>query len=245
MDYDDFAELYDRQYALYRDDLAFYGDLAAHADGPVLEIGAGSGRVTAFMARRGARVTGVEPSARMLERARARLGGDASRVTLVRGDARTVRLDATFALAVIPFNALMHLYTPEDQLAALTNVRAHLRPGGELALDLSLFGTVPTGVLRHADETFHGPRGRTDVTFVQDRDDARQTLVTRYFVDTTHGDGHVTREHHTLTQRWFTRWELEWLLRHAGFAPPRVHGGFRGEPLMEGSETMVIRTLAV
>jgi SAM-dependent methyltransferase len=236
VDYDDFTELYERQYALYRDDLAFYGDLAAHADGPVLEVGAGSGRVTAFMARRGALVTGVEPSARMLDRARERLAGDSGRVTLVQGDVRTVRLETRFALAVIPFNALMHLYTPDDQLAALRNVHAHLRRGGTLALDLSLFRVETPGVLRHADETFYDGGRRTDVTFVQTNDSARQLLVTRYFVDTTHGDGTVTRSHHTLTQRYFTRFEIEGLLRYAGFD---------GGPLVAGSDTMTIRARAV
>ena len=52
MNYDDFADLYDHQYELYRDDLHFYAGLAERAGGPVLEIGAGTGRVTAHLTRR-------------------------------------------------------------------------------------------------------------------------------------------------------------------------------------------------
>ena len=52
MNYDDFADLYDHQYDLYRDDLHFYGQLAERVGGPILEIGSGTGRVTAYLARR-------------------------------------------------------------------------------------------------------------------------------------------------------------------------------------------------
>lgn len=72
MNYDDFADLYDHQYDLYRDDLHFYAQLCERVGGSVLEIGAGTGRVTAYLARRGVDVTGLEPSAKMLEKARQR-----------------------------------------------------------------------------------------------------------------------------------------------------------------------------
>ncbi len=242
MDYTPFADLYDRQYALYRDDLHFYAGLARGA-GSVLELGAGSGRVTLELARTGARVTGLEPSGGMLDRARARLVGAGVEARLIQGDMRDFDLEEHFDLIVAPFNALMHLYTARDQVATLRNVRRHLRPGGSFAFDVYVPSFGPEGVLRHEGETFYeakadGRRARTDVFVLQHIDRLNQLATTEYFVDTGE-NGLLRREYHTLTQRYYTRFELEWLLRHAGFKA-RFAGSFEGGPLGEESEVMVV-----
>ncbi|GAA5512111.1 cypemycin N-terminal methyltransferase [Deinococcus carri] len=245
MNYNDFAALYDHQYDLYRDDLHFYAGVAERAGGPVLEVGAGTGRVTAFLARRGVRVVGLEPSARMIERGLSRAREQGLDLTFVQGDARTFRLEERFPLVIAPFNALMHLYTPGEQLAALENLRAHLAPGGAFVFDLYVPRYGEMNTLRHEGETFHRPDGsRTDVFLVQRHDRPRQHVTTEYFVDTTAPDGLLRRQHYTLTQRYYTRFEMEWLLRCAGFEPPRVTGSFQGGPLEEGSDVMVFQTRA-
>ena len=246
MDYDQFADLYDHQYDLYRDDLHFYAGLGERAGGPVLEIGAGTGRVTAFLARRGVDITGLEPSGRMIERGRERAAKDTLRVTFAQGDVRTFQHEQKYALAIAPFNALMHLYTPNEQLQALENIHAHLHSGAPFAFDLYVprFGKMST--LRHEGETFHAPDGRrTDVFLVQRHDRVRQHITTEYHVDTTAPDGTLTRRHYTLTQRYYTRYEVEWLLRFAGFESPRVTGSFQGGPLERGSDVMVFQTRAL
>lgn len=247
MNYDDFADLYDHQYDLYRDDLHFYGQLAERVGGAVLEIGAGTGRVTAYLSRRGADITGLEPSARMLERARMRAGREQLSLKLVQGDVKTFRMEQRFELIIAPFNALMHLYTPNEQLQALENIHAHLAPGGQLVFDLSVprYGTQAT--LRHEGETFYVGKERTDVFLVQRLDEVKQRVTTDYYVDTvgvdTVGEGGVLRRRFfSLEQRYFTRYEVEWLLRCAGFESPRVQGGFQGGPLTAASETMVFLT---
>ena len=118
----------------------------------MLEIGAGTGRVTAYLSRRGADITGLEPSARMLDRARARAEREHLTLKLVQGDVKTFRLEQRFELVIAPFNALMHLYTPNEQLQALENIHAHLAPGGQLVFDLS----VP----RYGATSHPAPRGR-------------------------------------------------------------------------------------
>lgn len=240
MDYDDLADLYDRQYGSYRDDLHFYTRLAQDAGGRVLELGAGSGRVGVHLARRGLDVTGVEPSVRMLDRARARATDAGVDVRWLQGDMRTLDLTPErFDLIAAPFNALMHLYSPQEQLAALRRVRAHLAPGGTFAFDVYVpnFGTQ--GVLRHEGETFVDGGHRTDVFVMQRVDAVRQIVTTSYFVDTTDPEGRLSRQHRELTQRYFTRFELEWLLRSAGFVA-RFAGSFEGGPLDERSHVMVV-----
>ncbi|SMB91401.1 class I SAM-dependent methyltransferase [Deinococcus hopiensis] len=243
MNYDDFAELYDRQYDVYRDDLHFYAGVAERVGGRVLEIGAGTGRVTAFLARRGVSVLGLEPSARMIERGQERARAEGLRLDFVQGEAGTFRLEERFALVIAPFNALMHLYTPGEQLEALQNVRQHLQPSGAFVFDLYVPRLGAMNTLRHEGETFYHPDGaRTDVFLIQRHDAPHQMLTTEYFVDTTAPGGAVTRRPYTLTQRYYTRYEVEWLLRCAGFGPPRVTGSFQGGPVTEASEVMVFQT---
>lgn len=136
MNYDEFADLYDHQYDVYRDDLHHYARVGEQARGPVLEIGSGTGRVTTFLARRGVDITGLEPSARMIERAQDRAQRDGLTVKYVQGDARTFSLDQRFDTVIAPFNALMHLYTPNEQLQAMQTIHAHLQPGGHFTFDL-------------------------------------------------------------------------------------------------------------
>ena len=137
----------------------------------------------------------------------------------------------------------MHLYTPAEQLAALENLRAHLEPGGAFAFDLYVPRYGEMNTVRHEGETFHGPDGsRTDVFLVQRHDRVRQHVTTEYHVDTTDLGGLLRRRHFTLTQRYYTRYEVEWLLRHAGFEAPRVTGSFQGGPLTDASEVMVFQT---
>lgn len=243
MNYDDLSDLYDQQYDLYRDDLHFYAGLAEGAE-RVLEIGAGTGRVTCFLARRGVNITGLEPSARMLERARARAAESRAAVQWLQGDAATFESQERFNLIIAPFNALMHLYTPAEQLASLENIRRHLTPGGRLAFDLYVPNYGAQGVLRHEGETLYKNGERTDIFLLQRIDAARQHVTTEYFVDTSSADGTLKRQHFTLTQRYYWRYEVEWLLRCAGFEIPRVSGSFQGGPYTETSEVMVFQTRA-
>lgn len=246
MNYDDFADLYDHQYDLYRDDLHFYAGVAERAGGPVLEVGAGTGRVTAFLTRRGVDVVGLEPSGRMIERGQVRAAKEGLNLHFQQGDARTFRLETRFQMVIAPFNALMHLYTPNEQLQALENLHAHLITGGQLIFDLYVprFGKMNT--VRHEGETFFGADGsRNDVFLVQRHDKVRQHITTEYHVDTTAPDGSLKRRNYQLTQRYYTRYEVEWLLRFAGFESPRVTGSFQGGPLEKGSDVMVFQTRAL
>lgn len=243
MNYDDFADLYDHQYDIYRDDLHFYASVAEKVGGPVLEVGAGTGRVTAFLARRGVNITGLEPSARMIARGQERAAKENLGLKFVQGDVRTFKLEERFPLIIAPFNALMHLYTPNEQLQALENLHAHLVTGGQLIFDLYVprFGKMHT--LRHEGETFHAPDGtRTDIFLMQRHDKVRQHIVTEYFMDSVQPGGTLKRRHFELTQRYYTRYEVEWLLRFAGFESPRVTGSFQGGPLEKSSDVMVFHT---
>lgn len=224
----DLPELYDAQYRHYRDDLAFYRRLAEDYGGPVLELGAGSGRVSAALAQAGHQVLAVERSPAMLAAARERLGakGLLERVRLVEADMRALELPGRYPLVIAPFNALMHAYTLAEQDAVLAGAAQHLDEGGAFALDLYNPNFAALERLKLEAEWEH-VGGEAGELFVYQRlDEDAQLLESRYYLDTTSADGSLRRQTATLRQRYYTRFELERALAQAGFAQRLVYGGF-------------------
>ena len=139
------AALYDYEYRRRRADVGFYRELARKRlgeSGRILELGAGSGRVTIPLARAGHEVVAVDASPAMLAKLRARVAAlpsaVARRITVVQGDLRQFDLGRKFPLAIAVFNVLEHLYTRVELDACLRCVRAHLAPAGAFAFDVQL-----------------------------------------------------------------------------------------------------------
>lgn len=238
MIYDDSADIYDLQYEAYRADVPHYVRLADDVGGPVLELGAGTGRITEALARAGHRVVGVEPAGAMRERAAARFDNApwAERITLHAGDMRDLQLGERFPLIIAPFNTLMHAYTLEDQDRTMQSVLAHLTPGGVFAFDLYRPQNVQTGVVR-AEPEWQDLQPGLDVFLVQQHDSLKQLLTSRYYIDQV-ANGQLTRRRTVLTQRYYHRFEIERLLRTHGFTY-RLYGSFQKELLTEESHYFV------
>jgi SAM-dependent methyltransferase len=136
------ARLYDLDLADDPGDLDLYLALAERADGPILELAVGTGRLAIPLAGAGHSVTGIDLDPAMLDRARARARGvDAGdRLTLVEADLVGLRLpDAgRYGLALIALNSLLVLPTRNAQRAALRTLADHLAPGGLAVVDVWL-----------------------------------------------------------------------------------------------------------
>ncbi|HEY0479629.1 MAG TPA: class I SAM-dependent methyltransferase [Kofleriaceae bacterium] len=137
------AALYDYEYRRRRADVSFYRELARRRGADrILELGAGSGRVTVPLARDGRHVVAIDRSPAMLARLEDRIGrlptAAAARITPVAGDLRSFSVRGRFPLAIAAFNVLEHLYTRGEMTACLQRVAAHLEPGGAFAFDVQL-----------------------------------------------------------------------------------------------------------
>jgi SAM-dependent methyltransferase len=137
------APLYDLEYADHRDDIAWYIEQAknyvpAPESQSILELGAGTGRITQPLARAGFRVAALDRMPPMLAHLREKAGElIGSFITPIEGDIKELPFEsATFPLVIAPFNVLMHLYTWSELLACFRSVHRVLQPDGIFALDV-------------------------------------------------------------------------------------------------------------
>ena len=235
-------DLYDEQYLDYRDDLSFYSRLADDQGGPILELGAGTGRVTATLAKRGYEVVGLDNSEAMLERARAYVASQANgkQVSLLLDDIRTFELNRTFSLIVAPFNVFAHLYTMADQDAALNSIRRHLASDGAFALDLFIPKSESNKGIKREPMLNRSLGVGRELFLVQHHNPENQLLESRYYLDTTNIDGSLYRKTAILKQRYYTRFELTRALKQAGMTRTLFYGSFNREPLTHESKQMVV-----
>jgi SAM-dependent methyltransferase len=115
----------------YEADLALWERLAGEADGPLLELGCGTGRVALHLARRGFEVTGLDREPELLASLRERAGGQPLEALL--GDAREPGLEREFALVAAPMQLLQLLAGEAERARCLCAAAALLAPGGRFA----------------------------------------------------------------------------------------------------------------
>ncbi|MBN1965072.1 MAG: class I SAM-dependent methyltransferase [Anaerolineae bacterium] len=254
--YETIARFYDAETAYMTDDLLFYTDLVAGefpavtagVDGPVLDVGCGTGRVTLHMAQAGLPVVGVDIAEAMLTRAERKLDVLADlrqRIRLVQGDVLAVDLAERFALILVPYNGFMHFRTQADQLRLLARLREWLLPGGLILLDLPnpghLYATVDDGALVLEREFFEPEQGHTVMQqSVSSLDRAAQIMDVTWIYDELLPDGLVRRTVAPLTLRYTFPAELDLLLRVAGLRRVKRYGDYDGSPFVDGCERLVV-----
>jgi SAM-dependent methyltransferase len=244
--FDLYARFYDLDYGDFDADLVMIQQFAARCGSPVLELACGTGRVLLPLARQGYRVTGVDVSPAMLEVARHKVAAEglADRITLVEGDMREFALDGCFNLAFVAVNSFMHLLTTDDQLAALACIRQHLNPGGLVLIDLfnpDLASLLDARGQVLMDKTMTDPEtGHRLVRFhARTVDLGQQTQQVTFILDELDGDGHVRRTLFPFSMRYLFRYELELLLRHAGFTVEAVYGSYDLDEFSGDSDRMI------
>jgi SAM-dependent methyltransferase len=151
----------------------FLADLAG--SGRALELGIGTGRIALPLSARGVPVHGIDLSAAMIARLRAKPGADAIGTTV--GDFATTRVEGSFALAYLVFNTISNLTSQAQQVTCFANVAAHLEAGGRFVIE------VGTPSLRRlaAGETMAVFAAEEDHWGIDEYDVANQGLVSHHF----------------------------------------------------------------
>lgn len=117
----------------YAADLPLWRQLAAQSDGPILDVGAGTGRVAIDLHRRGFDVHALDVDETLLAELRRRAPG----VPIHAADAREFSLPCRFALIIAPMQTVQLLGGADDRAGFLRCARRHLPPGGLLAVALA------------------------------------------------------------------------------------------------------------
>jgi SAM-dependent methyltransferase len=240
-EYDPLADLYDLEY-VHDYDVPFWLALARREGGPIIEWGAGTGRIAIPLSKAGFDVTAVEVSGRMVARGRSK----SEAVEWIHGDMRGVNSDKRYRLAICAFNSFLCLTHVDDALAFLRNAKEHLEPGGLLGIEVSAFSPEelaeePNGPELHHDFTRELPEGRLERFSVSDYDAASQIMEMRLFYELYGGDGALwSRRAHDLAIRITNRDELVLMLRLARFEIEAVYGGFEGEPFTAESDHLIV-----
>ncbi|WP_042445052.1 class I SAM-dependent methyltransferase [Streptacidiphilus jiangxiensis] len=237
--YDD-ADFYDQEFAGRTHDIPYFLDEAVRADGPVLEVACGTGRITLPIARAGVEVTGLDVMPSMLARARRRAEDERLTVQWLEQDCRAIRTDQRFALVFSATNAMQHLHDVDSVLAFLTSARDVLRPGGTLILDV--FNPNPAKLSRLPDEPYHHKSvvdrdgRRLDVRAATGYDAATQVL---HFTLDYLRDGSCVRTK-KVSMRCFFPQELSALCRLAGLEVVQRYGDYDRSPFTSGSPKQLL-----
>ena len=212
-----FAQRYEEWSAGMTADVSFYVELAREADGPLVELAIGDGRVAIPVAlATGRRVIGIDTSPAMLEQARHRAAAAGIALDLREGDMRDFALDEPAALIYCPFRALLHLPTWADRRRTFERVASSLRPGGRFAWNAFAFDHRVAARLDGAHQAEPLPH------------------TVRYAVGDNRLDI-VLDDGATSSLWWATKNEWLGLLDVAGLELETLYGGFAGEPFDDGS----------
>ncbi len=247
-----YAQLYDVSVPDWPGEVDFYRQRAAQArskDADVLEVACGTGRIALRLAQEGARVTGLDISPELLAVAREKSAGIPN-VRWVEGDMRTFELGQKFGLVIIPGHSFQFMLTPGDQVRCLETIQRHLVEDGVLVVHLDhqdvrwLGGQlVPEqDPLTAGAELVHpvtGQRIRRSHCWAFEPSTQTATVRMRW-------EG--LDEHGNVAERWTSdpvslhcvfRFEMEHLLRRAGFAIAAVYGDFFNGELGNDSREMI------
>ena len=245
-DFDLYARFYDPDLGDFDADLPMYELFAARCGSPILELGCGTGRVLIPLARLGHRITGIDASTAMLEQAREKIAAEdlQDRVTLAEQAMGELALEEKFSLAFAALNSFAHLHSTDEQLAALARIRHHLNPGGLLVLDMfnpDLARLLDARGQVALARVMEGPSagGRTMRFTTDEVDLGRQLIHTTYIVDEIDTGGQVRRTLFPFTLRYVFRYELELLLRHAGFEVEAIYGSCELDEFDGESEKLI------
>jgi SAM-dependent methyltransferase len=237
--WDAYAPFYDweNRRTLGLRDVSFWRRVARGAAGPVLELGCGTGRLSAPLSRAGVQLVGIDRSAPMLARARRRA---ANRLVLVRGDIRHLPFrPSRFSMVLAPYGVLQSLVKDRDLAETLQSVARVLPRGGMFGIDL--VPDVPRWREYRNREQLRGTAGGRRLTLIESvrqRPRNQTTVFEQRYIERRRGR---TKEHRfELTFRTLSMRQMTRRLAAAGFEVDAVLGDYDGGPWHAEADTWIL-----
>jgi SAM-dependent methyltransferase len=242
----DDGEIYDRIMGELDYAVDFYVGLARQTKGPILDVACGTGRIMIPMLQAGADVEGLDNAPSMLERLRVKARALGMEPNLYQADMSDFSLSRRYALVAITFNAFTNMLSTEKQIACLRCCRESLAPGGMFVFDgffpsLEMVGAAQNTRVMEA-ETRDAASGETwRIYDTRSFDRVRQIQHSVNEIEATNAAGRTRLvQRSEMDLRWTYKFEMELLLRVAGFSKWEIAGGFDRRPLEKESDGMVV-----
>lgn len=246
--YAEIAELYDLEHDDFDDDILSLMNFIESTGDPVLELGCGTGRFLVPIAEAGFRVTGLDASAPMLDRAQERIAGleNPALVTLVKNDLTEAgeAPGGPFGIVLISLNGLLHAESSGRQRAVLEAAKRALDPRGQLLIDV--LNPTPH-VLAQFDQsvvlegTWTRPTGETVQKFSSRRVSlSSQTIHTELWYDIFDQQGPTRRVRTQFDMRYLHAAELELMLEMVGFPSWEIYGSYDLDPFDDHAERILV-----
>ncbi len=197
-------------------------------EGKALEFGVGTGRIALPLANRGVPTHGIDLSRPMVDRLKAKPGGESISVSI--GDFATTSVEGAFSLVYLICNTVMNLTTQAAQVACFRNAAAHLRAGGRFVIKVMVpdLQRLPPG------ETFHVFAASDAHWGIDEYDIANQGLVSHHFEQL---DGRLERSSTPFRYVWPS--ELDLMAELAGMKLSERWDGWNREPFTSASRKHV------
>ena len=249
--YGEFSAFYDLYVGDWLGDLPLYLEHASRIQSPVLEVGAGSGRLTVPLAKAGHEVVAVDTSPSMLKLLGARLESEdtnvRNRVRIVETDLCDLDLAAQYDLILVPYYTFNYLLTPQRQREAMCRLRQHLASSGRILIDVHIPRRrliEPTSEPALRLDTVDPATGGIVRAWNSYRIDARLQIEHRtQSFEVTRQDGTVRKCTFVVRRRYDFPGYYKELFRESGFSVEQIATGYEGAMPVDDSEQLLF-TLA-
>jgi len=207
---------HDAENGAYSADLALWEELAGAAEGAVLDLGCGTGRVALHLARRGHATIGLDLDPELIAALSERAQGLPLRGVV--GDAQLFQLEQEIALALGPMQLMQLLAGSEERVECLGCIASHLTPGGRVAM----------AIVERLPQAAEGPPPLPDVREVDgwvysslplDAVDIGPEIVIQRLRQTVSPDGELSEEENEIRIRTLAAEQLEREGVAAGLTP--------------------------
>ncbi len=245
MNWDDLIDFYDWEFDLIcdkqKEDVHFWLEMAEIYGGPILELGAGTGRITHHLLEKGFQVTALDKAPKFLKVLRSRYGHYPN-LDIVQDDMQKFTRENAYKFCFIPYSSFQYLLTLEDQIQTLRNIHKSLQTGGILGIDLcpdTTFGLIDQPKIKLYQAI--NPATQKEVSMFTSHH-INIISNTKYWHDTyvsINKKGKKEQFNHEVTFKGISFDHMRLLLTHCGFTLINVYGSFAKDELDDESYNML------